>query len=348
VILGIAIRGGNLSEAAPNVELHAEQLGATDPTRVEKPGCLLCGSSVQLLMDNVTDTRFGILESYAIDECRACGFEQISCIPSRPKLKALYEEHYNFGGEAGTLYTRLRERFFLSSLYRLWAKLDGDISFHLRQGRGRLLDVGCNEGRGLTIYARNGFQVEGLELNENAAAVARQRGFLVHTCLLSELSPTEPYRFAVLSNVLEHSLDPREMIEDVSRVLDPGGEIWVSCPNSKSWLRKVFGKSWINWHVPFHISHFSPGTLRKLLLNAGYEKIEIRHITPGLWVASSIVAYVFAKPGKKNRQLRNPLLIPLLILLIRFVLFPGLWLGNLLGCGDCLLAVASKGAECES
>jgi hypothetical protein len=37
-----------------------------------------------------------------------------------------------------------------------------------------LLDVGCNEGRGLSLCADNGFQAEGLELNEAAAALARR------------------------------------------------------------------------------------------------------------------------------------------------------------------------------
>ena len=36
------------------------------------------------------------------------------------------------------------------------------MSFHARRGAGRLLDVGCNEGRGLAMYAANGFQAESL------------------------------------------------------------------------------------------------------------------------------------------------------------------------------------------
>ena len=43
--------------------------------------------------------------------------------------------------------------------------LEGDFSFHRPKGTGRLVDIGCNEGRGLKIYSRNGFQAEGLELN---------------------------------------------------------------------------------------------------------------------------------------------------------------------------------------
>jgi len=290
----------------------------------------------------LSDTRFGVPGSYDIFLCAHCGLEQTLPRPSVSELKRLYETYYNFGGETGTRYTRWRERFFFSFLNRLWSLLDGDISFYQRRGTGRLLDIGCNEGRGLRIYRGNGFQVEGLELNERAAALARKSGFTVHTCLLQDFVPTNAYRVAVLSNVLEHSLDPRQMLQDVHRVLAAGGQVWISCPNSESWLRRALGRSWINWHVPFHITHFSAATLRRLLESAGYARIEVRQITPAVWVAQSLIAYFFATQGKKNRQLRNPFLTLFITLLARFVLFPFLWLGNKYGRGDCLVTAATR------
>jgi SAM-dependent methyltransferase len=264
----------------------------------------------------------------------------MSPAPTSAELSTLYESHYNFGGEKDTVYTNLREWFLSSFLYRLWIRLDGDISFHARTGKGRLLDVGCNEGRGLKIYARNGFQVEGLEFNETAAAVARDAGFTVHTCDLSQFAPCVPYDVVVLSNVLEHSLEPRQMLLDIRRILKPGGQVWISCPNSKSWLRSVFGASWINWHVPFHISQFSSETSKNLLSDAGFASNETRQITPALWVSSSVIAKLFAKKGRPTRALRNPILVFGLLMISRIILFPVLWLGNRAGRGDCLLIVA--------
>jgi SAM-dependent methyltransferase len=288
------------------------------------------------------DTRFGIEGSYEAWRCEECGLEQIFPVPSAAELGRLYETYYNFGGERGTSYTRLREWFFSSWLYRVWIYLDGDISFHGRRGVGRLLDAGCNEGRGLKLYARNGFQVEGLELNPSAAAVARNAGFTVHVGDTTDFTASEAYDAVVLSNVLEHAPDPRKMLINLSKNLKPGGQLWISCPNSQSWLRKAFGRFWINWHVPFHISHFSPESLRRLLTEARFRTVETRQITPGLWVTQSCIAWLFAIEGKKNRQLRNPILTLALMVFGRFVLFPALWLGNRSGRGDCLLVVASK------
>jgi SAM-dependent methyltransferase len=308
----------------------------------EVAACILCGGALEKGVSNLFDMRFGIDDSYEVRRCLHCGLEQIFPVPTPAQLKSLYESHYNFGGERRTLYTSLRERFFSSPLYRLWIRVDGDVSFHSRTGLGCLLDIGCNEGRGLKIYARNGFRVEGLELNQTAAAVAREAGFTVHASDIGDLNGSTLYDVVVLSNVLEHSPDPRQMLLDVHRNVKPGGQVWISCPNSCSWLRAVFGSFWINWHVPFHISHFSPDILNNLLQETGFATVENRQITPAHWVTSSLIARVFAKKGRPTLELRNPILVTILLALVRFVLFPALWLGNRRGRGDCLSVTATR------
>lgn len=302
--------------------------------------CFLCGHSMYEELCGLSDNRFGSPGEYCIAKCLNCGLLQTIPVPDAEQLKQLYETYYNFGGEKGTSYTKSREVFFSSFLYRFWMALDGDISFYSRKGGGRLLDIGCNEGRGLAIYQRNGFDTEGLELNEKAAQNARKAGFSVHTQTLEEFQPEEPFDIVVLSNVLEHAPDPKEMLENVSRVLKPGGQIWISCPNSQSWLRKLFGRSWINWHVPFHLFHFSGKTLSQLLQRSGFKIRELKCATPSHWMSQSIVAAISARRGRKTRHLRSPLLVGFLMLFCRFVLFPFLWLGNLSGYGDCLIIEA--------
>ncbi len=328
---------GERQETAP----FADAQGSFEATRGN--GCLLCGGLLEVILTGVTDNRLGTPDSWEIWRCDRCGFEQTLPMPTLAELTELYETHYNFGGVKDTLYTKLRERFLFSFAYRLWVWLDGDVAFHRQKGVGRLLDIGCNEGRGLRIHAANGFQVEGLELNETAAAVVREAGFEVHTCLLGDFDPVGSYDVAVLSNVLEHSLEPRQMLNDVRRILAVGGQVWISCPNSRSWLRRAFGRSWINWHVPFHISHFSTESLSRLLEETGYVNIAIRQVTPALWVAQSLIVYLFAKRGRKTWQLRNPFLTVLFMTVARFVGFPVLWIGNLRGRGDCLQVIATKG-----
>jgi len=288
------------------------------------------------------DTRFGIDKGYSLGVCSNCGLAQIDPIPASDEIKNLYENYYNFGGEKNTTYNHLREWFLSSSIYRFWLTIDGDISFYKIRGSDRLLDIGCNEGRGLKIYKRNGFFVEGLELNKKAAAIAKAQGFTVHIELLEHFKPFKPYDVVVLSNVLEHSRNPKGMLSHVKRILSPGGYVWISCPNYLSWLRVVFGRFWINWHVPFHIVHFSPRTLKRVLDDSGFKIVKIRQKTPALWISQSIIVRLFSKKGKPNRQLRNPILVGVLMILIRVFLFPLLWLCNHTGHGDCLVVIAKN------
>ena len=310
-----------------------------DPQEV----CVACAGALGIVLDDVFDTRFGIDAGFAIARCRACGLEQTVPRPSPAALDGYYRAHYNFGGESGTAYTGLRTRFLDSGFYRLWLALDGDISFHARPGHGRLIDIGCNEGRGLVLYAKSGFTtVEGLETNPVAAAAARARGFTVHGGALEDLRPAEPYDVAVLSNVLEHARDPAEMLRQVRAILKPGGEVWISCPNAASWLRALFGRRWINWHVPFHIVHFTEQSLGRALEAGGFATVARGQATPALWVAHSALAALTARRGRPTAALRRPLAVIALMALARGLLFPLLWLGNARGRGDCLLRIARR------
>jgi SAM-dependent methyltransferase len=304
--------------------------------------CLDCGGPLAIRESGLFDTRFGIPGTWSAAACGACGLEQLTPPPSREELERLYESHYNFGGERDTAYTRLRDRFHSSTFYRMWTMIDGDIFFHGVKGRGRLLDVGCNEGRGLLLYRRNGWQAEGLEPNGKAAEEARRKGFTVHSMPVEDFVPERPYDVVVLSNVLEHSLDPRGMLRRVRNLLDPGGQLWISAPNGASALRGLFGRSWINWHVPFHTFQFTPGTLGRLLAETGFGAPAVRQETPALWAAQSLIAAACARPGSPTRALRNPAPVAVLLLGIRAFLFPLLWLANRSGRGDCLVVRAAR------
>ena len=303
--------------------------------------CLLCGEVTQTKLAGVFDTRFGIKSTYDIACCPNCGLEQTESTPTSAELKVLYEEYYNFGG-GRSVYTDLRARFYASKLYDFWLAIDGDIAFHAIRGSGKLLDIGCNEGRGLSLYVKNGFSAEGLELNQKAAKVARAMGFVVYSELLSDFEPAEMYDVVVLSNVLEHSLNPTGMLRDVRRVLKPGGQVWISCPNAKSWLRSVFGKFWVNWHVPFHIVHFSTRTLERMLQDVGFVVKFEKNETPALWGAHSLIATLYSSRGRPTRQLRDPLLNVILIAFCRGIFFPLLWFFNFIRRGDCIVLIAEK------
>jgi SAM-dependent methyltransferase len=302
--------------------------------------CGICGQKCRVILDGLFDDRFGAPGTYAILRCANCGQEQTWPRPLPGDLKELYERFYNAGINPGSAYRGLRESFFASGLYRLWLRWDGDMSFHSRRGAGRLLDVGCNEGRSLSLYADNGFQVEGLELNETAAALARRRGFMVHTAALAQFKPGALYDVVVLANVLEHAWDPVQMLAEVRPRLRPEGQVWISCPNAASLWRRVFRRSWVSWHVPYHLWHFSPATLKKVLKRAGYEVSSLQTYTPALWMAQSLCVSLAAREGRSNRVMRSAPVAAGLTLMARTLILPWFRHLNRELAGDCLIVTA--------
>ena len=304
--------------------------------------CLLCdGEDFRVVEPALRDNRFGSPGTWRVLACTGCGLWQTDPLPGPDMLRALYERHYNFGGEGetGSVWARLRALFLSSPAYRLLLRIDGDVSFHTRRGRGRLLDVGCNEGRGLSLYAANGFQAEGLELNRVAAEAARRKGFVVYDVDIEALRPSAPYDVVVLSNVLEHALQPRAMLQAIRRVLAPGGALWISLPNARSALRERFGADWINWHVPFHITHFDAARLSALLRDTGFETTATRSVTPALWWAQSSIARDF--PDAPRRQREPARVIPLMLrAMLLCAAERAAW--NRAGRGDCLIVEARR------
>lgn len=303
--------------------------------------CRICNTALTDNVLNVNDTRFGIPTSYTIKQCTNCGLLQLGKLLKEDEITKLYETYYNYTGTVGGNYSLFRTLFF-TLFDRIWTTIDSDVSFHKRKGIGRLLDVGCNEGRNLIFYRNNGFDAEGLEVNLVAARVAQNKNLTVHIGTVDDFIPDKLYNVIVLSNVLEHVNNPLKILKSVNHMLAPDGQIWISCPNVESWQRYLFGKFWINWHVPFHTVHFSRSLLVQLLSHSGFDLKDVHTETPSLWMAHSFIVSLFSRTGLPTILLRNPFWVAGLMLLFRIFLFPLIWIGNVLGKGDCLVLTATN------
>lgn len=304
--------------------------------------CILCGGPVTRTAAGYTDDRFGMPGEWNIGRCGSCGLVQQSPCPDPGRLSGLYSQYYNFPRRTPALYRQMRDRFLLSPLYVVWSRLEGDISFHNRKGSGTLLDVGCNEGRGLMLYKRNGYTVQGIEINPLAADRAREKGFSVAEAPLPLFEPDGPFDVVVLSQVLEHEIGPDRMLECIHGLLNPGGELWISTPNYRSIQRSIFGRRWINWHVPFHIAYYTPDILCRMLADHGFVVEKTTCPSPALWTAQSIISWLYVEPGAVTAHMRNPAMVAILSVLSTIILAPLYLIARVLKRGDCIKIVARK------
>ncbi len=95
----------------------------------------------------------------------------------------------------------------------------------------RILDAGCGSGRTLQELVDYG-QVSGLELNDEAAELARGRGLGEVMIGRLEALPWEDATFDLITclDVIEHVPDDITALEELRRVCRPGGWLLVTVP----------------------------------------------------------------------------------------------------------------------
>jgi 2-polyprenyl-3-methyl-5-hydroxy-6-metoxy-1,4-benzoquinol methylase len=107
---------------------------------------------------------------------------------------------------------------------------------------GRLLDVGCGTGL-LSLAAHSKFdEVHGVDLAEEAVAVASTNGMIAHRLDLNVESLPYPASFfdaiTVLA-VLPYVYDPKHVLSECCRVLRPSGQLLVAAANMRT-IAKMF------------------------------------------------------------------------------------------------------------
>ena len=132
---------------------------------------------------------------------------------------------------------------------------------------GRMLDLGCGDGTVLWLARRDGWDVEGVELSpEHAAVVQRTLGFPVTASDIASFGgATGSYDVVVLTHVLEHLPDPVGALEKIRDLLTPAGAGVLEFPNIDALdarARRGLARLGIHRHhysrsyVPGHVQEF--------------------------------------------------------------------------------------------
>jgi SAM-dependent methyltransferase len=126
------------------------------------------------------------------------------------------------------------------------------------------------------LLAGKGHRVSGVDLSAAAIEKYRQLGFEGKVCdIESGLDYADAIFDSVFcSEVIEHMTSPEILAGEMSRVLKPGGLLFLSTPNSAFWLYRVLGV--LGYTVselqhPKHFQFFSRRSLLKVLTSAGFE-----------------------------------------------------------------------------
>lgn len=209
------------------------------------------------------------------------GYHEVAEQPTKEVLADYYANKYYQSDSAGYTeqYSELELQYFDSLLRR---KLTLISPFLPSASQQSLLDVGCGEGFTLPFFAKRGWQVLGADFSQHA--IQNHHPDYVDRFLPGDILETlealrsEHRQFSViwLDNVLEHVLDPLQLLNQCRDITLPGGLILIDVPNDFSSLQQEARRQGLIernfWLVlPDHLSYFNKHGLQNLAAEAGWE-----------------------------------------------------------------------------
>lgn len=236
---------------------------------------------------------------FTVVKCGACGLMRTNPRPSPETIGFYYPDDY--GPYLGTRVQQTAPKRYsgikklLKPMVRVLFKFNTNILPPLPPGR--MLEVGCASGAFLHQMSGQGWQVEGIEFSIKAAKEASQLGYRIHAGPLETAPvPSELFDLIVGWMVLEHLHDPISGLRKLHEWSKPGAWLVLSVPNSGSVEFRLFKESLYALHLPNHLYHFTPETLRQVLMASGWtlEKIHHQRVLSNL-IAS--IGYVLRDKG---------------------------------------------------
>jgi SAM-dependent methyltransferase len=105
------------------------------------------------------------------------------------------------------------------------------------------LDIGCGRGTLLRRLqaARPGCELFGVEISALSAAEASASGVRVFEASIADGLPLADgsMQLVIMGEVIEHLFDPDAALDEVKRVLAPGGTLILTTPNLASWSNRL-------------------------------------------------------------------------------------------------------------
>ncbi|RYZ27806.1 MAG: class I SAM-dependent methyltransferase, partial [Sphingobacteriales bacterium] len=229
-------------------------------------------------------------ELFEIWECGVCRLRFTQDVPDQQAIASYYQS-------PGYISHSNTKTGIVNKLYHLVRNVTLKQKRNLitsRTGlqRGNLLDIGAGAGTFAAFMKQSGWSVTGVEPD----ATTRGKAFenyginLLASDELFQLVP-QTYNAITMWHVLEHVHDLHGYLEQIKKLLKPGGVLFIAVPNYTSDDATRYGERWAAWDVPIHLYHFSPASMKRLLTKHG---LKLKSVKP-MWFDSFYVSLLSEK-----------------------------------------------------
>jgi 2-polyprenyl-3-methyl-5-hydroxy-6-metoxy-1,4-benzoquinol methylase len=210
------------------------------------------------------------------------GYFTLKNIPSNSELKQYYEEKYFQSGEQYSLQYSQEEICYLKKRVRLKLHALKKHADFQASSSSNALEIGVGEGWTLNALQEIGLQVTGVDFSDfaisklNPHLLPHFRAGNVNETLDQLIKENKKFELIWLDNVLEHSPDPKSLLEKCLQLSQPKTVLVAEVPNDFSPVQlhlleqKKIDKSF--WVVPpDHISYFNKKGLSSLCSKLGWK-----------------------------------------------------------------------------
>ncbi len=258
--------------------------------------CLVCNSRGSLLYEGLRDRLFGVEGVYNYFFCDRCKFAWLNPRPIKEDIAKCYKEYYThqpsiISKEINARKNKIKEKIrkfilysysnipisdTLSSSKLILGKILSLFPSLLKRASpiipkwyncGKLLDIGCGNGYFLYIMKKLGWNVYGIEIDEEAANFAKRNYDLpIFIGSLEEANFSEGFFDVITMNhTIEHVYNPLTLLRKAYKILVPGGYIYLRTPNIESLAHKLFKRDCFFLDAPRHLWLWSKNSITKIL-----------------------------------------------------------------------------------
>jgi 2-polyprenyl-3-methyl-5-hydroxy-6-metoxy-1,4-benzoquinol methylase len=301
---------------------------------MESVNCGLCGSQEQQVIRSVPVQRYGLAAYFQLVRCHTCNLVYLNPRPDKQESAAYYPPEYQADMR------KVLQEAWANPITRKGLEMVRRRRTPRCSHKGKLLEIGAASGIYLQGQRELGWDVEGIEIDQESAEYARQKyGLTIHTGDAEEILPEMPegtFDAVAMWHVLEHLHHPLQILREICRVLKPGGLLIVEAPNYGSPLVTLFGRYWFPLEIPRHLYHFTPQTLQAMFSRAGLVSFQVKGVPSAEVVSWSLHAL---RTQKIDQLETTPLALNPLVMAL---LFPVSWTMAQFNMSDHMAAVAMK------
>ncbi|MGZ5009846.1 MAG: class I SAM-dependent methyltransferase [Methylobacter sp.] len=220
-------------------------------------------------------------KEFHIYRCEKCGTGFLN----RPPHVKWLESIYQYSGQALTQAITLedvlaREKVFPNCTVDA-ERMSRQAHQFNKSGNDRALDIGSGFGFYTQALRKAGYRTVSINPGKYENEVFRNlNGDEPIDVMFEHYDSSEPFGVVMMSQVLEHLLEPDNAIGKVADLLAPGGVLACAVPNYDSFLVKLLGtKDNACLWVPEHVNYFTEDGLKALMARNGFKVVKVEQIT---------------------------------------------------------------------